>query len=609
MQKLRARHEVPAEYKWDLESVYASVEAWEQDFARLKARIPELATCRGQLGASAADLLRCLQLHDDLSRSLEQVYVYARMRRDEDNASSFSQALSARATSLVTEFSSASSFFAPEILAIPEERLQAFLDAKSDLQLYGHWLDQLRRQREHVRSAEVEEVLAQAGEVARAPRDVFGMLTNADMKFPAIKDDQGEEVELTNGRYIQFVESTDRRVRRDAFTTLHATYNIYRNTLASSLASTVRRDVFYARSRRYPSALDAALQPENIPTAVYHNLLATVEKNLPSLHRYMALRKRTLGLDELHMYDLYVPMVPEVKQEIPFEGAVSMVVDGLAPLGEEYVAALQEGIHRRWVDVYENEGKTSGAYSGGAYTTYPFILLNYQNNLSSVFTLAHELGHSMHSYYTRRTQPYLYGHYTIFVAEVASTLNEALLTEHLLRTSQDEQLRLYLLNQYLEKFRTTLYRQTMFAEFELLTHQRIEAGEALTPDLLSTVYRDLNAKYYGPQVVLDEGIAIEWGRIPHFYSAFYVYQYATGISAAAALSQQILKEGPPAVSRYLDFLKSGESAYSIDLLKRAGVDMTSPTPVQQALDVFAGLIDRMEALAGDGDAKQQKTAS
>jgi oligoendopeptidase F len=526
------------------------------------------------------------------------------MRRDEDNANNTYQSLNSRAMTLATEYASAASFMAPELLAIPDDRLTAFFEDEPGLALYRHDLDRLRRQRDHVRSSEVEEVLAQVGDLARAPRTVYDMLSNADMRFPNIADEQGKDVELTKGRYLQFIESPDRRVRRDSFLAIHRTYGQFRNTIAATLSSSVRRDSFYSHARRFASGLESALEPENIPLAVYYNLVQTVDRNLPLLQRYMALRKRMLGLDELHMYDLYVPLVPEIEQDIPYDKAVDMVAAGLAPLGSEYITILRQGIADRWIDVYENEGKSPGAYSGGSYNTNPFVLLNYQNNLSSVFTLAHELGHSLHSYYTRHNQPHVYGDYSIFVAEVASTLNEALLTEHLLSNSTDDRLRLYLVNQYLEKFRTTLYRQTMFAEFELAMHQRVEAGEALTADQLCGLYTDLNTKYYAPAVVIDPEIALEWLRIPHFYSQFYVYQYATGISAATALAGQILGQGQTAVDRYVGFLKSGSSLYSIDLLRRAGVDMASPEPVQQAVDVFGGLLDQAEALTAALSAKQ-----
>jgi oligoendopeptidase F len=601
MQKLPKRHELPQQYTWNLETVYPDEADWEADFQTVKERIPRLQAYQGTLGDSAQQLLDCLELRDETNKLMEQMLVYARMRKDEDNGNSRYQALADRSTGLAAELSSAGAFVVPEILSMPEEKLRGFLASEPGLGLYRHHLDELLRQRPHVRSTEVEVVLAQSTEVSRTPDNVYTMLTNADIKFPTIIDEQGNSVELSHARYNQMRESQDRRVRRDAFVAMHQVYQGYRNTLASSLAGSVRADIFYARARNYPTALEAALGPNNIPTEVYHNLVRTVDQNLPLLHRYMALRKRLMGLEELHHYDLYVPIVPDVQLETPYEEATKTVQDALAPMGREYLSALQAGINSRWIDVYENEGKTSGAYSGGSYTTNPFILLNYQGTLNDVFTLAHELGHSMHSYFTRKSQPYVYGDYTIFLAEVASTLNETLLTHHLLQRTADKRLQAYLVNQQLERFRTTLFRQTMFAEFELEIHTRAENGEALPPDQLSALYADLNRRYYGAEVVPDEEISIEWARIPHFYWAFYVYQYATGLSAAAALAHQILTEGEPAVQRYLRFLKSGSSQYSIDLLREAGVDMTTPEPVQQAMEIFRKSLDQMEELTRGQD--------
>lgn len=598
--ELLKRQDVPAEHKWDLDSVYPSVAAWEEDYARVEAMVPQLTAYQGRLGESAGVLLEALRARDALFQLLERVAVFAHMKEDEDTTNSTYQALSTRGQSLSARVAAASSFMTPEILAIPTETIRAWLDEDSDLAAYRHELENLLREKEHVRSPEVEELLAQMSEVGAAPRDIFGKLNHADMKFPRIKDEEGKEVELTHGRYLRFLESPVREVRQAAFDALYGTYAKFRNTLAATYASSVRKDVVYARARRYPSARAAALSSTNVPESVYDNLIAAVHRNLPSLHRYVQLRRKLLKLDELHMYDLYTPMVAEVDKKIPYAEAVETILKALAPLGEEYCEVARKGLTTdRWVDIYENVGKRSGAYSFGAYTTKPFILMNYQETLDSMFTLAHELGHSMHSYFTRRTQPYHYGDYTIFVAEVASTFNEALLTDYLLKQTNDQKLKMYLINHQLESFRTTLYRQTMFAEFEHITHQKSENGEALTADSLDEIYYDLNKQYYGTEgMVIDEAIAREWARIPHFYTAFYVYQYATGISAAVALSQQVLSEGKPAVDRYLAFLKSGSSDYSTNLLAKAGVDMTSPEPVQQALDVFASLLDEMERLAG-----------
>jgi len=598
MERLQKRQEVKREHTWDLESVYQSNDLWEQDFNKVQAEFPKIAAFKGRLSESAQTLLEALKTRDALSQVLEQVAVFARQRKDEDNTNSTYQALNDRVTSLIARVRAASSYMTPEVLAIPTETLQGWLAQEPGLAAYRHELEDLVREKEHVRSAEVEELLAQSGEMAAASSSIFGMLDNADMKFPTIKDEQGNDVELTKGRFIRFLESPARPVREGAFKALYGTYAKFRNTLASTHSNSVKKDVFYARVRRYPSSRAMALADSNIPESVYDNLVATVNRNLPSLHRYVKLRKKLLGLDDLHMYDLYVPMVAEADKKVPYSEAVETIMSALAPLGEQYRTVARKGLtDARWVDIYENEGKSSGAYSGGAYTTNPFILMNYQDTLDSMFTLAHELGHSMHSYLTRQSQPYQYGHYTIFVAEVASTFNESLLTDYLLKNTDDKKLRMYLINHYLESFRTTLYRQTMFAEFEHLTHQKAENNEALTPDALCALYYELNQKYYGTEgMVVDKEIELEWARIPHFYRAFYVYQYATGLSAAVALSQQVLGEGKPAVERYLSFLSSGGSDYSINVLKKAGVDMTSPEPVQKALDVFASLLDQMEQM-------------
>jgi len=592
------RSDIPTEYTWNLESIYASDEDWERDFQALQRRLPELEALKGTLAQSGQMLLAVLQKRDELFEQLERIYVYAAMCRDEDTTNSKYQGMADRAVQLRVQAATVASYIEPEILALPQTTLDQFVQQVPDLELYGQQLRDLNRMRSHVRSAEVEAVLAAAGEVADAPDAIFSMIDNADLKLPMIKNEAGEEVELTKGNYQVFIRSTDRRVRKDAFEGLHTTFLKQRNTIATTLSSQVKADMFYTRQHGYGSCRERALAANNIPSSVYDNLVQTVDEHIPLLNRYMRLRKRMLQLDELHMYDLYVPIVEEKQQDVRYEQACDTVVAALAPLGENYVSNLQKGFKQRWIDVYETPGKTGGAYSGGAYGTQPFILLNYQNNRESMYTLAHELGHSMHSFYTRTHQPFQYGDYTIFVAEVASTLNEGLLTEHLLKTTVDRALRLAILNHSLEGFRGTLFRQTMFAEFEQSIHHRAEQGEPLTADTLSAMYRALNEKYYGAEVTVDELIDIEWARIPHFYYNFYVYQYATGISAASALVQQILREGQPAVERYLKFLRSGSSDYSIELLKKAGVDMTSPEPVRQALGLFESHLAQMEELIG-----------
>lgn len=596
---LPKRREVPQECKWRLEDIYATDELWEQDFSLVKARIQELDKYKGKLRDSGKTLLECLQLRDEISRLTEQLFVYARMRKDEDNTNALYQALTDRATSLSIAVDSAMSYIVPEILAIPGETLREFQKNEAGLAQYNHYLAELTRQKEHVLSAREEQLLAQAGELAHAPQSIFGMLNNADIKFPSIKDEQGQEIEVTKGRYIQLMESPDRRVRKDAFTALYSTYQGLQNTLSATLNSSVKKDVFFSRVRKYNSALEAALDDDNMPVSVYENLIRNVRDNLEPMYRYVALRKKVLGVDELHMYDLYTPIVKDVKMDIPYEEAIRKVEKALEPLGQEYLDKLKEGFASGWVDVCENEGKTGGAYSWGSYGTHPYVLLNNQGTLNDMFTIAHEMGHALHTYYSNREQPYIYAHYKIFLAEVASTLNESLLMDYMLKNTSDKQEKLYLLNHYLEQFRGTLYRQTMFAEFEKIIHEKVEAGEALTPELLNSIYHRLNVEYYGPDIVVDPEVDVEWSRIPHFYNAFYVYKYATGFSAATAFARLILEEGEPAVNRYLDFLKGGNSDYPLNLLKKAGVDMASPQPVATALSVFKDLVQQMEELLRD----------
>ncbi|RXT08134.1 oligoendopeptidase F [Ammoniphilus sp. CFH 90114] len=597
--KLPVREEIDSSFKWILEDIYQNDGEWEAEFSQVKEQLPGLAKYKGKLGESPQELLQCLKLKSEISLLMERLFVYARMRRDENNTNGKYQALTDRASSLSVQVGSASSFIVPEILSIPEEHLIGFLKEEKELALYDFYLKELLRQKSHVLSAEQEELLAQAGELAGAPGNIFRMLNNADLKFPKIKDEDGDEVELTHGRYIQFMESPDRRVREEAFKAMYDTYRKNKNTFAATLNSSVKKDVFYSRVRKYESALKSSLDDDNIPVEVYDNLIQTVRSNLPVFYRYVDLRKKMLELDELHMYDIYVPMVKEVEMKMGYKQAYETMMKGLAPLGEEYASLLREARDHRWIDVYENEGKTSGAYSWGAYGTHPYVLLNYQDTVDNMFTLAHEMGHALHSYYSDKEQPYLYAQYTIFVAEVASTVNESLLMDWMLKNTTDKKEKMFLLNHYLEQFRGTVFRQTMFAEFEKMTHEKVEKGEALTPETLSSMYYQLNKDYYGEQVHIDQDIEMEWSRIPHFYNAFYVYKYATGFSAATALSQQILQEGEPAVERYLNFLKSGGSNYPLELLKSAGVDMTTPEPIQSALDVFRRLLDELESLVNE----------
>lgn len=598
MQTLKKRQDIPTEYTWNLESIFASNEDWERNFQTLQASLPELEARKGTLARSGQSLLTGLQKRDALFEQLEKLYVYASMRKDEDTTNGTYQGMADRATQLLVRASTASAYIEPEILALPQEKLDQFVQETAGLALYKHQLDELNRQRPHIRSAEVEAILAAVGEVSDAPDSIFSMIDNADLRLPTLKNEAGEEVELTKGNYLTFIRSTDQRVRKDAFEGMHETFLKQRNTLAATLSAQVKSSLFYTRQRNYRSDRERALARYNIPVSVYDNLIETVHEHIPLLNRYMALRKRILKLNELHMYDLYVPIVEETNDEVSYQQASDMVVAALAPLGEDYIRTLKRAFTQRWIDVYETPGKRGGAYSGGAYSTNPFVLLNFQDKRDSMYTLAHELGHSMHSFYTRTHQPFPYGDYTIFVAEVASTLNEGLLTEYLLKHTSDTATRLAILNHGLEDLRGTLIRQTMFAEFEQQIHHHAEEGESLTADALTEMYLALNTRYYGAETIIDNLIGIEWGRIPHFYYNFYVYQYATGISAASALVQQILHEGKPAVERYLKFLSSGSSEYSIELLKKAGVDMTSPEPIRQAFQLFESYLSQMEELLG-----------
>ncbi len=593
---IKKRHEIAEEYKWKLEDVYANEEGWEEDFKRVQEALPGIENFRGRLQESATVLYDALKRLEELQRRSEKLYVYARMRRDEDNANTRYQNLFERIERLSVQVSSITSFVIPEITVIPVEKMEEFFQQKEELKQYRHFMEELWRQQEHILSPEEERLLAMSADLSTAAGSIFNMFNNADIKFPTIKDETGQEVELTKGRYGRYMESSDRQVRQQAFTALYNTYDKFKNTLASTLAASVKRDIFYTRARKYPSALEAALDQDNISPEVYEQLINTVHDKLDYMYRYMKLRKKMLGLEELHMYDLYTPLVSDYRVEVPYQQAQEKVRAGLKPLGDEYLALLKAGMESGWIDVYENEGKTSGAYSWGTFDTHPYVLMNYDNKLDDVFTLAHELGHSLHSYYSNKNQPFIYSQYPIFLAEVASTVNESLLIDYLLENSSNRQEKIYLINHYLEQFRGTVYRQTMFAEFEKIIHEKVEAGGGLIPDELCRIYRELNALYFGPEVVIDQEIEVEWSRIPHFYSAFYVYKYATGFSAATAIKEQILKEGEPAVVRYLEFLKSGNSDYPLNLLKRAGVDLTTPQPVEQALDYFGKLLDQMEAL-------------
>ncbi len=593
---LPKRQDIDSKFKWKLEDIYSDNSLWEQDFKKVKELAEQIKGLQGKLAESAQRLLECFKKSDELLSLNDKVFVYARMKRDENNGDATYQALTDRASSLATEVFAAISYIVPEMLSIPEETLLSYVNSDKELSVYMFSIKENLRQKEHILSEKEEQILAMSAEISDIGGDVFTMFNNADIKFPYIKDEEGEEIEVTKGRYNAFLESKDRRVRKDAFEAVYSSYKKMKNTLAASLTGNVKKNRFYSIVRKYPSALEASLDNDNIPVDVYTTLIDTVNKNLPLLDRYLKLRKKVLKLEELHMYDLYVPMVEEFDKKIPYEEARTIVAEALKPLGEEYIGYLQKGMNSAWIDVYENEGKTSGAYAWGAYKTHPYVLLNYQNKINDVFTLAHEMGHALHSYYTNMTQPYVYSEYKIFVAEVASTVNESLLMRYLLPRASSKQEKAYLLNHYLEEFRGTVFRQVMFAEFEKIIHEKVEQGEALNAQELSDIYYGLNKKYFGEAVTVDEDIAMEWSRIPHFYSSFYVYKYATGFSSATAIAEKILTEGKPAVDKYLEFLKSGGSNYPLELLKIAGVDLSTPQPIQDALNVFEKTLDELEEL-------------
>lgn len=594
MEQLLKRADVPKEHQWKLEDLFADQKAWDASFAELKNLLKRTADYQGKL-TNAASIKECFELEDEISYHAERLYVYAHMHHDEDTANPTYQALSAKAKKLNVEAGEALSFITPEILSLSEAELDKLIEDPS-LKEFKFTLFEMKREKAHVLSKTEEALLAQVGNLSSAPQTIFGMLNNADMKFPKIKNEDGKEVELTHGNYIQFLESSNREVRERAFKAVYETYGKQKNTIAATLNANVNKNMFYSRVRKYPSVLEMALYGDNIPKEVYTNLIDTIHESLPLLHRYMELRKKLLGVDELHMYDLFAPLVEEYKWDITYEEAKQMTKEGLTPLGEDYLSSLQAGYDNGWIDVYENENKRTGAYSWGAYGTHPYVLLNHKDNLNSMFTLAHEMGHALHSYYSDNALKYRDAQYTIFLAEVASTTNEALLMDYLLKNAKDPKQKMYLLTYYADQFRTTVFRQTMFAEFEKIVHERAESGESLTPQDLSDIYYELNVKYHGKGMQVDKEIGMEWARIPHFYNSFYVYKYATGFSAATSFSKQILEEGQPAVDRYLGFLKSGGSDYSINILKKAGVDMSSPEPIREAMSVFEDIISQMEQL-------------
>ena len=590
------RKDALKENTWDLESLFKDFHAWDESYKRALEMANKFESYKTKVVSSSNSLYSALSESDELYRIVQNLYSYSSMKLDEDTREGKSQALSDKALGLYVEVNEKTSFLTPEILTLEESTLEKFYKEEPKLKLYKQSIDDIMRQKSHVLSAREESILAQMGEVADSPQKIYSMLNNADLKFPTIKDENGKDVEITHGNFIPFMESKDRAVRKAAFQGLYGVYEGYKNTFAATLNGDLKKNIFNSKIRNYNSSREASLDENNIPVKVYDNLIHSIHNNLDSMYKYMEIRKRALGMEELHMYDLYTPIVKDVDFKIPYKEGIEIIKKGLAPLGEEYMEVVEEGFNSRWIDVYENRGKRSGAYSGGSYDSKPFILLNYHDTLDNVFTTAHEMGHSVHSYFSRKNQPFVYSGYGIFVAEVASTTNECLLMDYMLNNIEDKNEKLYLLNHYLEGFRTTVFRQTMFAEFEKTINEYLESGEALTAEYLCEEYKKINELYYGPNVIVDDEIAMEWARIPHFYYNYYVFQYATGYSAAVAFSEQIIKEGKPAVERYVNFLKSGSSDYPINVLKKAGVDMTTEEPVNNAMKLFAKLVDEMDRL-------------
>ena len=596
-ERIPKREDVDPKYTWALEDIYASDELWQADLEKLKAVADEVKKYKGKLSENGENLLDLLKISDEISVLCDSLGNYAQRKSDEDTANAKYQAMVGQLMNVFVGINSSLSFETPEIVAIDDNKLEEFYNTVPELELYRKHLTKMRKEKEHILSDAEERIMALTGEMSQAPENVYSMFADADLKFPDAVDKDGNKHQLTHGSYIPLVQSADRELRKSAFENLYHTYDSFKNTCAATLNAQVKMLSFYAKARRYNSTLEASLSGTDVPTEVYHNLIKAVHENMNYMYDYVKLRKKIMGVDELHMYDLYTPIVSDVDMKITFEEAKETVLKALAPMGEDYLNILREGFENRWIDVYENQGKTSGAYSAGA-RVHPYVLLNHKDTLNCMFTLAHEMGHAIHSYLSNKNQPVVYSNYVIFVAEVASTCNEALLMEYLLKNTEDKNEKAYLINYFLEQFRTTLYRQTMFAEFELKINEKVANGESLTAEELNAMYRQLNKEYFGDDIVVDDEIDLEWARIPHFYYDYYVYQYATGYSAAIALSRRILNEGESAVKDYLNFLSGGCSTDPISLLKGAGVDMTTSKPISEALNLFGDLIKELDSLVG-----------
>ncbi|WP_144780914.1 oligoendopeptidase F [Macrococcoides caseolyticum] len=597
MSELITRDEQKLENTWDLTTIFASDEDWERAFKKLEGYLGREEEVKGKIGDSAQHLLEALLLDTEIDEQLGKVYVYAHLKHDQDTSNAKYTAFEQRAANLASQFSARWSFMLPELMSIDEATLKSYVAELDGLKRFAFDLERINKKRPHVLSESEEKILAEASEALSASTNTFGMFNNADLKFDNVKDKEGNSLPLSHGNYITYLESDDRVLRGNAYKEVYSKYGQFNNTLAQTLAGKVKASVFSSKVRNYESARAQALSNNDIPESVYDNLVQTVNDNLHLLHRYTKLRKELLGLDEMHMYDMYTPVIQDEKFEVTYEEAKAWMLKSLEPMGSEYTDVIKEGLTNRWVDVYENKGKRSGAYSSGTFGTNPFILMNWTDSVNNTFTLTHEFGHSAHSYFSRNNQPSNMSGYSIFVAEVASTCNEALLADYMYKHLDDDKKKLYLLNYQLDGFRGTVFRQTMFAEFEYLIHTLAEQNEPLTAERLNAEYRKLNEKYYGDAVITDDYIQYEWSRIPHFYYNYYVYQYATGYSAAYALSKKILEEGQPAVDKYInEFLKAGSSDYPIEVLKKAGVDMNEKTPIENACKVFEERLDAFEAL-------------
>ena len=587
------RNTIEDKYKWKIDKMYSTKESIEKDIDKLKEYISNLKEYKGKLAISKENLFKCINTSEKASRILQNLYVFTHMKQHEDTRINENQAMATKTEMLSTELSMATSYIVPEIIAIDDKKLEEYLKCE-ELSFYDKYIKDILREKPHTLSEREEEILAATADLSSTPENIYDMFSFADLEFPEIEDEDGNKVKLTHSNYSLFIKSKNKKVRKDAFEAMYSVYDKYKNTFASMLSGGIKSEIFYAKMRKYECALQASLFQDDISVDVYNKLIIAVDENLDALNKYADIKKKFLGLEDIHMYDLYVPLTDKFDMKIPYEKAKEIILNALKPLGEEYLSIIQKAFDEGWIDVYENNGKQGGAYSWGSYDSHPYILMSYKDDLNSLFTLIHELGHSLHSYYSKKTQPYIYSGYKIFVAEVASTLNELLLINYLLENSNSKEERVYLLNYYLEQFRTTVYRQTMFAEFEKITHESVESGNPLTAQDFNDIYLKLNQKYYGKSCIVDEDIALEWARIPHFYSNFYVYKYATGFSAASALSQQILNEGQVAVDRYIEFLKSGGSEYPLKQLKSAGVDMEKKESVDKALEVFRDLVEKLE---------------